>query len=109
MLYLLGDVLRLYSGDFNPSSGTIGGQKITQLMWFGIALMMSLPIIMMIVNIFVPVPYILWINIVVSVVLFLFNLIGLPSYKSLYDIFLIILGLIANIIIIIIAIKDLLY
>jgi len=30
LIYLLGDVLRIFSGDFN--SGEIGGQPITQVM-----------------------------------------------------------------------------
>jgi hypothetical protein len=36
LTYLLGDVLRIYSGDF--IAGEIGGKKITQGMWLGIAI-----------------------------------------------------------------------
>jgi hypothetical protein len=38
-----------------------------------------------------------WANIVLAIVLFAVNLIGLPTYPSLYDKFLIVVGLVFNV------------
>jgi hypothetical protein len=37
LIYLLGDVLRIYAGDMKP--GEIFGRYPTQLMWLGIAVL----------------------------------------------------------------------
>jgi len=44
LTYLLGDVLRIYSGDFK--AGEIGGMKMTQNRWLGVAILMVIPIVM---------------------------------------------------------------
>jgi len=44
LTYLLGDVLRIFSGDFK--AGEIGGMQITQELWLGIAILMVIPIVM---------------------------------------------------------------
>ena len=44
LTYLLGDVLRIYSGDFKP--GEIGGMKISQDQWLGVAVLMVIPVVM---------------------------------------------------------------
>ena len=44
LTYLLGDVLRIFSGDFK--AGEIGGVRITQIQWLGIAVLMVIPIVM---------------------------------------------------------------
>lgn len=100
LVYLLGDVLRVYSGDFKPDVGEIAGVKITQKMWLGIAVLMVLPILMVVLSILLPQAINRWVNIIVSVFFLIFNLMGLPTYKSGYDKFLIIISLIFNIIII---------
>ncbi|NIV29129.1 MAG: hypothetical protein GWN58_06345, partial [Anaerolineae bacterium] len=41
-------------------------------------------------------PAVRWVSIVVAVFLFLFNAVGLPTYPSLYDQFLIVVGLVFN-------------
>lgn len=95
LVYLLGDVLRIFSGDFIP--GEIGGKSMSQMVWLGAAIMMLIPIVMMVANVFLADKNMLYINLIATSVLFLFNAFGLPSYKSLYDIFLIIVGLIINV------------
>ena len=45
LAYQQGDVMRLYSGDFMPG-GTIDGFQATQMMWLGMNIMMSIPIVM---------------------------------------------------------------
>jgi hypothetical protein len=95
LTYLLGDVLRIFSGDFKP--GEIGGVKVTQLMWLGIAALMVIPIIMVFLSLTVSYPVIRWANILLAIFFFIFNLIGLPTYPSAYDRFLIVVGLVFNV------------
>lgn len=96
LTYLLGDVLRIYSGDFK--AGEIGGMQMTQKMWLGIAAFMLIPIVMVILSLILPYPVNRWTNIIVAAIFFVFNLIGLPTYKSAYDKFLIGVGLVFNLI-----------
>ena len=95
LTYLLGDVLRIFSGDFN-TPGEIGGMKITQPMWLGIAILMVLPIIMVVLSVTLPYPANRWANIIMAGFFFIFNLIGLPTYPSAYDRFLIAVSLAFN-------------
>jgi hypothetical protein len=97
LVYLLGDVLRVFAGDFVP--GEIGGKTMSQMVWLGAAIVMLIPIIMMVLNVFFANENLTYANTIATSVLFLFNAFGLPSYKSPYDKFLIIVGLIINIVI----------
>jgi hypothetical protein len=91
LTYLLGDVLRIYSGDFQ--AGKIGGVQITGNQWLGVAALMVTPIVMAFLSLALNYPVNRWANIIVAIVFFGFNLIGLPGYPSAYDKFLIIVGL----------------
>jgi hypothetical protein len=95
LTYLLGDVLRIFSGDFK--AGEIGGVQVTQAMWLGIAVLMLIPIVMIFLSLTLSYPVNRWANIIVAVGWFLFNLVGLPTYPSAYDKFLIIVGLVFNV------------
>jgi hypothetical protein len=95
LTYLLGDVLRMYSGDFK--AGEIAGMKMTQNRWLGVAVLMVTPIIMVFLSLTLNYPVIRWANIIVAIVFFGFNLIGLPNYRAKYDRFLIIVGLAFNV------------
>ncbi len=95
LTYLLGDVLRIFSGDFK--AGEIGGIQITQIMWLGLAIFLVIPIVMVFLSLTVQYPVIRWANIIVAIIFFGFNLIGLPTYPSAYDKFLIIVGLVFNV------------
>jgi hypothetical protein len=95
LTYLLGDVLRIFTGDFKP--GEIGGVKITQLMGLGIAMLMVIPIVMVFLSLTVSYPVIRWANILLAIFFFIFNLVGLPTYPSAYDRFLIVVGLVFNV------------
>jgi len=61
----LGDVLRIYSGDFK--AGEIGGLQITQKMWLGIAGLMVIPIIMVFLSLTLAYPANRWVNIIVAI------------------------------------------
>lgn len=91
LTYFLGDVLRMFAGDFKP--GEIGGMEGTQIMYMGVAILLLLPILMVFLSLTLQQPVNRWANIIVAVLLFIFNLIGLPGYPSLYDKFLIVVGL----------------
>jgi hypothetical protein len=93
LTYLLGDVLRIFAGDFE--AGRIGGEKASPWMWVLAALVMLVPIAMVVLSLTVPYPAIRWVSIVASVGLVLFNLAGLP-YPSAYDNLLIGVGFVVN-------------
>jgi hypothetical protein len=91
LTYLLGDVLRIYAGDFKP--GEIAGKKITQNLLLGIAILMAIPILMFFLSLTLNYPVNRWANIIAAIVFFGFNLLGLPTYRSNYDRFLLLVGL----------------
>jgi hypothetical protein len=91
LTYLLGDVLRIFSGDTQRMENETS--KFTGGMWTGIAALMLIPILMVFLNLVVPYPAIRWMNIIAAIFFFVFNLIGLPTYPSVYDKFLIVVGL----------------
>ena len=89
LTYLLGDVLRVFAGDF--TAGEMDGQEATQWMWMLAAIFMLIPIVMIVLSLTVPYPAIRWINVAAAGFLVLFNLAGLP-YEGVYDNFLIVVG-----------------
>ncbi len=93
LIYLLGDVLRIFAGDMTP--GEMGGVKATQGMFLGAAVVMLVPIVMVVLSLTLPYPAIRWVSIVVAVLAVVFNLAGLP-YDGMYDNFLIAVGFIFN-------------
>ena len=93
LTYLLGDVLRIFAGDFK--TGEMQGTPVTQSMWLLIALMMMVPIIMLVLNLLLPQPPLRWINIIISIVVVIFNLLALP-YDGAYDNFLIFVSILFN-------------
>lgn len=95
LTYLLGDVLRIFSGDF--STGAIGEMQISQGMYLGMAVLMVIPILMVFLTLILPHNANRWANVIVAVFFFLFNAVGLPTYPSAYDQFLIVVGLVFNV------------
>lgn len=95
LTYLLGDVLRIFSGDF--VAGEVGGMQVTQELYLGLAAIMVIPIVMVFLSLTLPFKPNRWANIVLAIFFFVFNLIGLPTYPSAYDKFLIIVGLLFNV------------
>lgn len=95
LTYLLGDVLRIFSGDF--AAGEISGMEITPVMYLGMAVLMLIPIIMVFLSLVLGQPAARWSSIIVAGFFFLFNLVGLPTYPGLYDKFLIAVGLVFNV------------
>jgi hypothetical protein len=94
--YLLGDVLRIFSGDFQ--AGAIGDMQVTQGMFLGMAILFVVPIAMIVLSLTLKQPVNRWANIIVAIIFFVFNLIGLPTYPSAYDKFLIVVSLVFNVV-----------
>jgi hypothetical protein len=94
LTYLLGDVLRIFAGDFTTGE-LAGGFRATQASWFGIALIMLIPIVMVVLTLTLTYPVIRWANIVVAIVVGVFSLVSLP-YPGFYDNFLIIVSFVFN-------------
>lgn len=93
LTYLLGDVLRIFAGDF--TAGEIDGKPASPWMWVMAALVMLIPIVMIVLSLTLPHPAIRWVSLAASAFLILFNLVGLP-YPGWYDNFLIVVGLVFN-------------
>ena len=93
LTYLLGDVLRIFAGDF--TAGEIDGQEAAQWMWVLAAVMMLIPIVMVVFSLTLSYPAVRWVTIIASAFLILFNLAGLP-YPGVYDNFLIAVGIVFN-------------
>jgi hypothetical protein len=91
LTYLLGDVLRIFAGDFK--AGEIQGKKMTQGMLILMAVLMLIPIVMVVLSLTLSYPAIRWVSIVAAGFLFIFNIAGLPTYPRAYDKFLIVIGL----------------
>jgi putative exporter of polyketide antibiotics len=93
LTYLLGDVLRIFAGDF--TAGEIGGRQMTQGMWMLIAVIMLIPIVMVVLTLTLKFPAVRWANIIVAILVALFSLVSLP-YPGTYDNFLIIVSFVFN-------------
>jgi len=95
LTYLLGDVLRIFSGDF--VAGELSGMQISPGLMLGMAALMMIPVIMVLLSLVLRYAVNRWANIVVHACFFIINAIGLPTYPSLYDQFLIVVGLVLNV------------
>jgi hypothetical protein len=93
LVYLLGDVLRIFSGDVE--FGKLDGIAPSPRVWLGIAVLMLIPIVMVVLSLTVSYPAIRWITFAVAGFQIVFNLFGLP-YKGAYDNFLIVVSLVFN-------------
>ena len=93
LTYLLGDVLRFWSGDATP--GAFGGlkQELVPAALMFIAVLMLIPIVMVVLSMTLSGQTLRWVTVIAAVGLFLFNALGLPTYSGLYDKFLIVVGL----------------
>jgi hypothetical protein len=104
LCYLLGDVLRIFAGDFK--SGEMDGKPVTQKAWLGAAIIMVIPIIMVFLSLILDSPINGWVNIIVAIFFIIFNLAGIKGYKA-YDIFLLIVSFVFNVLTIIFAVTQL--
>ncbi len=96
LVYLLGDVMRIFAGDFEP--GNLSGMQPSQMVWLGMAALMLIPILMAVLTLTLPHPVTRWLNIIVAAFWFIFNLVGLPTYPGYYDMFLLAVSMVFNLI-----------
>lgn len=95
LIYLYDDVLRICSGDLAKSS--MVDKNLNQFVWLGIAVLMLIPILMVFLTLVLPQPVSRWTNIIVAAFFFLFTLVGLRTYPSLYDKFLLAVSMVFNV------------
>jgi hypothetical protein len=95
LIYLYGDVFRIYSGDFEKLKANM---NFNQLVWLGLAVLMLMPILMVFLTLVLPQPVSRWANIIMAAFFFLFNLVGLPTYPSYYDKFLLAVSMVFNVV-----------
>ena len=91
LTYLLGDVMRIFSGDF--VAGEMVGAQTSQGLYLGMAVLFVIPIIMVIFTLTLKYRANRMANVIFAILFFIINLIGLPGYPSYYDQFLIVVGL----------------
>ena len=97
LIYLLGDVMRIFAGDFTP--GEIEGKKVSMNVYLGMAVLMVLPILMVVLTMILENPINKWINIIIAGFFFLLNLEGIKGYKA-FDKFLLIVSFGFNLLVI---------
>jgi hypothetical protein len=95
LIYLLGDVLRLY--EKGQGAAIIDGKPMTQVQLVMAALLMLIPVLMALVMVFLPKNIARWSGIISSVILFIINIFGVTGYTGLFDRILICLSLSLNI------------
>lgn len=93
MIYFLGDILRIISGD---AARGLAGLNLNQWMYLAMAILMLIPILMIFLSLVLPQASNCWANIIVAGFFILFNLVGLPTYPSLYDKFLLVVSMVFN-------------
>lgn len=91
LTYLLGDVMRIFSGDF--VAGEMVAAQASQGLYLGMAILFVMPILMVYLSLVLKYKPNRWANWIFSSIFFVINLIGLPGYPSYYDQFLIVVGL----------------
>jgi len=94
-----GDVQRLYSGDFVPGETKLGEMVSPGTLWMISAITMTIPVVMIILSLILPHNANRWANIIVAILFFLYNLVGLAgsNYPSAYDKFLLAVSMAANV------------
>ena len=97
LTYLLGDVMRIFAGDFTP--GELEGKPMSQKVYFGMSIIMVIPIVMVVLTMTLDYAMNKWLNIIVAIFFILFNLVGLKGYKA-YDKFLLIVSMGFNVLIV---------
>ena len=94
MIYLLGDVLRLY--EKGQAAALIDGKPMNQTHLLMAALLMLIPVLLALGMVFLPRDFARWPGIIASLVLFVINVFGVATYTGLFDRVLIMISLALN-------------
>lgn len=90
LCYLLGDVIRIFSGTI--TLGEIDGKPVSKSMWFLITIIMVIPILMIVISILLPLGSLnIWLNLIFAIMFLIFNLMGIRGYEA-FDVFLLIIS-----------------
>ena len=95
LIYLLGDVLRLY--EKGQAAAFIDGKPMTQTHLMMAALLMLIPVLLALGMVFLPRGFARWAGIIGSLLLFIVNIFGVAGYSGLFDRVLIGLSLALNV------------
>ena len=95
-----GDALRLYSGDVIGGEVDTGSMMSPEMLWMVGAIWMTIPVVMLFLSLTLKYPMNRWANIIVGIFFVVLNLIGLSTYPWGYDKFLIIVGIVFNVLIV---------
>jgi hypothetical protein len=71
--------------------------KVSEGLWIAMAALMLIPILMAWFSLTLNQPLARWTNIILAAFWLLFNLVGIPSYPSMYDKFLLAVSLVFNV------------
>lgn len=94
LMYLLGDVLRLY--EKGQAAAMIDGKPMTQTHLMMAALLMLIPVLLALGMVFLPRGFARWAGIIGSLLLFIVNIFGVAGYSGLFDRVLIVISLALN-------------
>ncbi len=93
LIYLLGDVIRIFAGEFTP--GEIDGNPVDPNMYLLMAVLMVIPIAMVLLSLILKLQVNSWVNIIIAIGFLAFNLAGIAGYKG-FDIFLLCVSFVIN-------------
>jgi hypothetical protein len=92
--WVYGDLLRIYSGDFIVGNDIAAELMSMDMLWMISAITMIVPGAMVFLSLALKANVNRWTNIVVGAFYTLYNLVGLSSYPSAYDVFLIFVSIV---------------
>ncbi len=99
-IFQQGDMLRIYSGDYKAGDLVFGEAMSPETLWMVSAVWMTIPAVMLFLSLTLNYPVNRWANIIVGILFVVINVIGLSTYPWGYDKFLIIVGLVFNVLIV---------
>ena len=97
LCYLYGDVFSIIQGHL--TLGEMDGQPLTEKMTLVMAMIMTIPIIMIVLSLTLEYTLNKWINIIVAVIYFGFNLFSIKDYP-IYEKFTLIVSMVFNLVIV---------
>jgi hypothetical protein len=103
--WVYGDLLRIYSGDYLVGEDIAAELMSMEMLWMISAVTMIIPGIMVFLSLALKAKANRWTNIIVGAFYTAYNLVGLSSYPSAYDKFLILVSIVFTALIIWIALK----
>ena len=80
-----------------PGETEVGELMSPGTLWMVSAITMTIPIVMIILSLTLPYNANRWANIIVAIIFFVYTLVGIRSYPSAYDRFLLAVSLVANV------------